>query len=196
MNALSNQWANLPELCADLIILWRNGENNSSHCQISQCEVNMSERILMPLDGSKMGEAALAYVDQHVARLAPGETVELTLFHVVTAVRHKIPYQGAGMASIPYNDDELSRFKEQATAYLETVSKKFKTEKLNIFCKVAVNENPAEAIIDAEQELNCDLVAMSTHGRSGISRFTVGSVAEKVLRGGGVPVLMVRAEES
>lgn len=156
----------------------------------------MSERILMPLDGSKMGEAALTYVDQHVARLAPGETVEITLFHVVTAVRHKVPYQGGGLVSIPYNDEELSKFKDQATAYLEKVSKQFKTEKLNIVCKVAVNENPAEAIIDAEKELNCDLVAMSTHGRSGISRFTVGSVAEKVMRGGGVPVLMVRAEES
>ena len=153
----------------------------------------MSERILMPLDGSKMGEAALSYVDELVARLAPGETVEITLFHVVTAVRQKVPYQGGGMVSIPYTDDELSKFKDQARAYLETVGKQLKSKKICVVCKIAVNENPAEAIIEAEKELGVDLVAMSTHGRSGISRFTVGSVAEKVMRGGGVPVLMVRA---
>lgn len=155
----------------------------------------MSERILMPLDGSKMGEAALSYVNELIARLAPGETVEITLFHVVTAVRHKIPYQGGGMVSIPYNDEELSGFTDQARAYLETVSKQLENGKINVVCEVAVNENPAEAIIEAEKKFNSDLVAMSTHGRSGISRFTVGSVAEKVMRGGGAPVLMVRAED-
>ncbi len=156
----------------------------------------MSEKILMPLDGSEMGEAALSYVDKLVARLAPGETVEITLFHVVTAVRHKVPYQGGGMVSIPYSDEELSTFKEQAKAYLEAVSSNLKNEKILFFCEVAVNENPAEAIIEAEKQFNSDLIAMSTHGRSGISRFTVGSVAEKVLRGGGVPVLMVRADDT
>ncbi|MFN2354830.1 MAG: universal stress protein [Desulfopila sp.] len=155
----------------------------------------MAERILMPLDGSKMGEAACSYVNGLISRLAPGETVEITLFHVITIVRHSVHYQGGGMLSIPFREDELDKFKEEAQAYLERVSKRLRHPQITFVCKVAVNENPAEAIIEAESEVNAGLVAMATHGRSGISRYTIGSVAEKVMRGGGVPVLMVRSSE-
>ena len=51
----------------------------------------------------------------------------------------------------------------------------------------------ADEIIKASEELNVDLIAMSTHGRSGISRWAFGSVTDRVLRGGSKPVLMVRA---
>ncbi|MBM9603368.1 universal stress protein [Desulfopila inferna] len=155
----------------------------------------MSERILMPLDGSKLGEAALSYVDELISRLAPGETVEITLFHVITTVRHNISYQGGGSVSIPYTEEELAKFKDEAKAYLERVSRRLQSTKIALACKVAVNENPAEAIIEAEKEVNADLIAMATHGRSGLSRFAIGSVADKVMRGGGVPVLMVRSSE-
>jgi hypothetical protein len=56
----------------------------------------MSERILIPLDGSKLGEAALSYVDELISRLAPEEKVEITLFHVITAVRHPGHARGGG----------------------------------------------------------------------------------------------------
>ena len=56
-----------------------------------------------------------------------------------------------------------------------------------------VRQALADEIIKAEEDVNADLVAMSTHGRAGISRWGFGSVTDKVLRGGKVPVLMVRA---
>ncbi len=153
----------------------------------------MSERILMPLDGSETGEAALGYVKGLISRLAPEETVEITLLHVITAVDHNIPYQGGGMVSIPYTDEELAAFKDKAGAYLERISKTLQNSKTTVVCKVSVNENAAEAIIEAEKEVGADLVAMATHGRGGISRFALGSVADKVMRGGAAPVLMIRS---
>ena len=57
------------------------------------------------------------------------------------------------------------------------------------------NTSSAEEIIKAEADLDVDLIAMSTHGRRGISRWAFGSVTEKVLRGGSVPVLVVRAKK-
>ncbi len=155
----------------------------------------MSERILMPLDGSKLGEAALSYIDGLIARLAPGETVEITLFHVITTVRHNVSYQGGGRVSIPFNDEELGKLKKEATAYLERVSKRLQSAKINPVCLVTVNENPAKAILEAKREINADLIAMATHGRSGLTRFAIGSVADKVMRESGVPVLMVRSSE-
>jgi nucleotide-binding universal stress UspA family protein len=157
----------------------------------------MSERILIPLDGSKFGEAALSYVEELISRLAAEEKVEITLFHVITTVRHQIHApRGWGTASVPYNEEELTEMKDAATDFLNKMSDGLRNEKVTVICKVSVSENPADEIIKAEVEVNADLVAMSTHGRSGISRFAIGSVADKVLRGGTVPVLMVRASDA
>lgn len=157
----------------------------------------MSERILIPLDGSKLGEAAISYVDGLIARLAPEEQIDITLFHVITEVRHTIRIQsGGGMVSVPYNEEELAEIKNEKTDYLNKVSEGLRNNQVTILCKISVNENPADEIIKAEKEVNADLIAMSTHGRSGFSRFALGSVADKVLRGGSAPVLMVRASEA
>lgn len=157
----------------------------------------MSERILIPLDGSKLGEAALSYVEELISRLAPEEKIEVTLFHVITATKHTLHIRGATeMVSIPYTEEELVEMKDAATDYLNKVSDDLRSKKVTVKCKVSVSENPADEIIKTETEVNADLVAMSTHGRSGISRFAVGSVADKVLRGGTVPVLMVRASKT
>lgn len=155
----------------------------------------MSERILMPLDGSELGEAAIAYIDGLISRLVPEETVEITLFHVVTTVRHNVAYQGGGVASIPYTKEQLEKLKDEAMAYLERVSNRLQNSKIAIECSVAVNESPAEAILEAENEVNATLIAMATHGRGGLSRFAIGSVADKVMRSSEVPVLMVRSSE-
>ena len=56
-----------------------------------------------------------------------------------------------------------------------------------------INSNSAEEIIKAADEMDADFIAMSTHGRSGLSRLALGSVTERVLRGGNRPILTVRA---
>jgi len=157
----------------------------------------MSENILIPLDGSKLGEGAISYVSKMIAKLVPEERVSITLFHVITAVRHSIHLQGgAGSLAIPYNEEELSSIRRETEKYLDNVGQGFQQNKqVSVAIKISVNENPAAEIIKAEEEVSADLVAMSTHGRSGFSRFAIGSVADKVMRGGSVPVLMVKARE-
>jgi len=100
------------------------------------------------------------------------------------------------MVSIPYTEEQLKTFKDEARAYLDRVSKNLQNSKTTVVCRVSVSENPAEAIIETEKETNADLVAMATHGRGGLSRFAFGSVADRVMRGGSVPVLMVRSSEN
>ncbi|TET49639.1 MAG: universal stress protein [Dehalococcoidia bacterium] len=155
----------------------------------------MSERILIPLDGSKSGEAALHYVEGMFSRLAPGKKVEVILFHAVTALRHdvKISRGGAGTITVPYNESELEQMKADAMKYLEEVGENLRNKGATVSSKVSIGQKSAEEIIKAEEEFNADLVAMSTHGRAGVSRWALGSVTDKVLRGGKVPVLMVRA---
>ena len=155
----------------------------------------MPERILMPLDGSELGEAAISYIDGLISRLAPEQTVEITLFHVITQVRHSVAFQGGGSIAIPYTEEELKKFKDEAMAYLERVSSRLQQEKIVVERRVAVNESPAEAILEAKDEVKATLIAMATHGRGGLSRFAIGSVADKVMRSSDVPVLMVRSSE-
>jgi len=154
----------------------------------------MSEKILVPLDGSKLGEAALHYIEEMLSRLAPGEQAEVTLFHVITTLRHDVHISGggAGTITVPYSESELEQMKVDAMKYLEEVGENLRNKGATVLFKVGIGYSPADEIIKAEEEYNADLVAMSTHGRAGIGRWAFGSVTDKVLRGGKVPVLMVR----
>ena len=94
--------------------------------------------------------------------------------------------------------EEIDTIQRNASAYLEKSAELLRSKGVDVTCKVVVaeiNKSSAEEIIKAEVEYKVDLVAMSTHGRRGISRWAFGSVTEKVLRGGTVPVLVVRAKE-
>jgi len=157
----------------------------------------MTERILMPLDGSTTGESAISYISELISKMSPQEQVEIILLHVIRN-RHSIQLKGSvGMVSVPYNNEELDRIKIEAEKYLASVGKRFNQlqQQPDISTIVSASEIPAEEIIRISQETKADLVAMSTHGRGGFSRFAIGSVADKVMRGGHVPVLMVRAPE-
>ncbi len=151
----------------------------------------MAEKILIPLDSSKIGEAALPYVMELVSKLSPRIKVEITLLQVVSLLTH---YIVAGEAATPvfYTEKEMEQIQQQARDYLNKVAEGLRSKKVSVKVRVGVG-NAAEEIIKAADEINVDLIAMSTHGRHGISRWAFGSVTDKVLRGGHKPVLLVRA---
>jgi len=151
----------------------------------------MSEKILIPLDGSTLGETALRYVEERISNLEMGEKVEVVLFQVITSLTHTIA-TGESAVEIPYTESELGEMKNRTMAYLNEAGKGLKSKGAVVECKVALGTSPAGEIIKAEEEVGAGLVAMSTHGRHGLSRWAFGSVTDKVLRGGKVPVLMVR----
>ena len=153
----------------------------------------MSERIIIALDSSKTGEVTVSYVEELVSKLAPGQKVGIILFHVISQVSRPVAvgFQG-GVIKVPYTEEELKQIKKNSMDYLEKVGEGLRKKGATVKCKVAVGE-AAEEIIKAEETFKADLVAMSTHGRSGLSRWAFGSVTDKVLRGGNIPVLMVRA---
>jgi len=153
----------------------------------------MSERILIPLDGSVLGEAALRHVEKMVAKLAPGQKIEVLLFHAISKLTHTVNLVGGAIVNIPYSDDELEKLRETAAGYLEKAGRTLSEGGASVKTKVTIGSDPSEEIIKAEESFDADLVAMSTHGRAGLSRWAFGSVTDKVLRGGKAPVLMVRA---
>ncbi len=153
----------------------------------------MAEKIIVPLDGSKVGEAALPYVEDLVTNLLPEPKVEVTLMQVLSSLSH---YVVAGEASVrvPYTEQEIEEMKKAAGQYLTKAGEALKKKGASIKVRVAVG-NATDEIIRAADEIDADIIAMSSHGRSGIGRWAFGSVTDKVLRGGNRPVMVVKASK-
>jgi nucleotide-binding universal stress UspA family protein len=151
----------------------------------------MFEKVLVPLDGSKVGEAAIPAIEQLVDKLARGTKVEVILIGVITMLRHWVVV-GEASAPVSYTEDELIRIKERVSEYLTKTGESLKKKEVSVSTLVRTG-NAADEIIKAAEESKVDLIAMSTHGRSGLKRLAFGSITDKVLRRSPVPVLMVRA---
>jgi nucleotide-binding universal stress UspA family protein len=150
----------------------------------------MYKRILVPLDGSKLAECALP----HAEALAKGcDTEKVILVSVTERVQgyraFEEPGQPMGQRLAP---EAFGKQEKQAQKYLGRIAKAMETKGIKVDTEVLLG-NPAEEIIIYAKHPGCDLIVISSHGRSGVSRWTHGSVADRVFRGSPVPVLVVRA---
>ena len=138
----------------------------------------MFKKILVPLDGSALAEAILPQVTE----LARVHAAELVILRV--ALAHAFPGADPTEAQLHAVRD--------SEKYLEGVEQGLKGGGLQVSSVVRYG-HAAEEILDHSAFAGIDLIAMSTHGRTGVSRWVLGSVAEKVLRASTTPLLLVRA---
>jgi nucleotide-binding universal stress UspA family protein len=154
----------------------------------------MYARILIPLDGSKMGEAALPVIEDLFNNLSPKTTAEVTLLNVISSLSHWVVVGGTG-ALVSYSEEEIQEIKHHVMVYLNQAGEGLRSKGAMVNIRVKTGGNAGEKILEVAEEIKPDMIAMSTHGRSGLSRFVFGSITDKVLRGANVPVLAVRASE-
>jgi len=134
-------------------------------------------KILVPLDGSTLAESAIA----KAMELAGGEA---TLMLLRAAEAHTLPGVDPTEAQV-----EVVR---EAEEYLAAVAGRLREQGF-ASVETSVWYGPAaSAIVDAARLRKADLIVMSTHGRSGLGRLILGSVAESVLRGTNTPILLLR----
>lgn len=161
----------------------------------------MRERIIVPLDGSKVGESALPYVEDLMSKMSPEVEKEVVLLQVLTkeqvAPQVTVATAARTQAGVFLDIDELEKkgeeTKTQALHYLDEVGETLRDEGITVTAKLAVG-NAAEEIVKTAEETDANLIAMSTHGRSGLSRWAFGSVTDRVLRWEGkIPIAMIRA---
>ena len=142
----------------------------------------MYSKILVPLDGSELSESVLG----HVIAVAKGcREPEV----VLTRVRYPLDksVEDTLDAKIAAELDEV--YQEEAVNYLDKVAADLRNQGL-VVSTVVLSGNPAEEILKYVRENGVDLIIMSTHGRSGVSRLFFGSVADKIVRHSEVPVLI------
>jgi len=146
------------------------------------------KRILVPLDGSVFGEAALPCVEE-LARTAKAEVILLQ-----SVIPHHFEIDLAESRS-PHLSKLSEEYVEHATIaardYLARIEKRLSASGIVARAVVEVG-SPAERIIACAKNNTVDIIALSTHGRSGLSAVMMGSVANKVLHYAEVPVLLVK----
>lgn len=142
----------------------------------------MYSRVVVPLDGSEVAEAALPLIE----RIAAPLDLEVVLVRVVPPLSREL----IGVPAAIAEDERVARLRE-AKRYVEERAAALGARGVRATAHVRVGAPPAE-IVAAARETGADLIAMTTHGRSGLGRLLFGSVAESVLRGASVPVILLR----
>lgn len=145
----------------------------------------MYTKILVPLDGSTLAERAITQADE-IARATGAEVI---LLQVVQAPLAKVPE--AGQAE---EDNAIKEIAAGARAYLAMVASRVSADGAKVRFEVLAGA-PATGILGFAHKEDVDLIVMSTHGRSGLSRLVMGSVAEKVMLTTRRPVLLVKPEK-
>jgi nucleotide-binding universal stress UspA family protein len=153
--------------------------------------------VIVPLDGSVLAEQVLP----HVVTLAKALDLAVQLVRVHPSVEEYSRYferQQIGSTATVYSGpyEVFSREVDaQAMEYLHEVRMQLHHERVRSVEESLLRGHPAATIVDLARETPGSLVAMTTHGRSGIGRWLLGSVADRVIRHSGVPALVVRSSE-
>ena len=143
----------------------------------------MYRKILVPLDGSKVAEGALP----HAKALAYSEGAELILLTVATNPMDFV-FSDPGVAN-----REIEEQQARTKKYISEIESQLKSAGFKV--STLLREGPtADVILRVSEEIQADVIAMSTHGRTGPARWLLGSVAERVVRSSKVPVLLIRSK--
>jgi nucleotide-binding universal stress UspA family protein len=154
--------------------------------------------IFLPLDGTPLAEQMLAPARDLGAAMGAA----FTLFRAVRpVVPLGFPAEGLGIGEATQSllDQAAKtedRLQETARAYLQRLATRWRAEGLSVRTAVAVEAQPAVAILKEAAATTADVIALATHGRHGVSRLFLGSVADKVIRAASVPVLVHRPASS
>lgn len=142
----------------------------------------MYRRILVPLDGSEHSECALAHVKAIATGCKVPEVIVLFVVEPIYPITYEIPIEVA--------EDVKQRNEVFGKEYIERITRNLSAE--GIAASGAIQQGrPAEVILDYARSRQVDLIIMSTRGRSGLSRWILGSVADRVARNSTAPVLLV-----
>jgi nucleotide-binding universal stress UspA family protein len=148
----------------------------------------MYDTILVPLDGSARAEKILPYVEE----LAFTRESKVLLLQVIDPAAFMV----AAYDMVPYYDPEMAKnLVVEAKSYLNTLLNRFREEGLDVKC--LVEQGPVvQTILQVAQREKADLIALASHGRTGLARVFYGSVAAGILNQTDRPLLVIRADKS
>ena len=151
------------------------------------------DKVVLPVDGSALAEQIIP----HMTPIARGLGLSVDLVRVLPAWNDVFQLAAAPEFYNPsfesMAESMATQAKEEATAYLEQLKQRLLQEGIGSVEAHLLRGDPAASIIDVAGETPDRLVAMTTHGRSGVGRWVMGSVSDRVVRNSGDPVLLLRS---
>jgi nucleotide-binding universal stress UspA family protein len=142
------------------------------------------KRILVPLDGSPLSEAVLP----HAQALAQAEGAEILILRVAVNPSAEFSFSDPALAS-----ELIQEMEAETQTYLKDLCSKL--ESTGIRTAYLMRKGPiAETILEVAGNMQADMIAMSTHGRSGLQRWLIGSIADRIVHHSSVPVLLIRPQ--
>lgn len=147
----------------------------------------MFKHILVPTDGSELSSRALT----HAVEFAKDNGAEITFFFAQQ--EYPMPMYGEGALLVPVTPDQFSdSTRSEASRVLNSALAQAREAGVPAKGDTQVSDLPYEAIIEAANKHQCDLIFMASHGRRGVAGFLLGSETQKVLTHSKVPVLVFR----
>jgi nucleotide-binding universal stress UspA family protein len=141
----------------------------------------MYKKILVPLDGSPLAEAALP----HAEAIAKAEGAEIVLLRIPLVPAAEMFTREPSIALKIHDEEEA-----EAEKYINT--KMVDLKKHNVKVTALTQDGPVpDTILAVAEETEADMIAMSTHGRTGVKRWLMGSVADRVVHHAHVPVMLI-----
>ncbi len=145
-------------------------------------------KILLLLDGSQFAESIIPYVEN----LAEGIYNDIFLLRVVEPIKiPRLTIHAGGFDWKSYEKELAIEMEQKARHYLERSEKIFKKKGMNVH-SVTLTGRPAHTILQYVEDNSVNLIALATHGFSGITKWAYGSVASKIIEGSSRPIMLVR----
>jgi nucleotide-binding universal stress UspA family protein len=146
----------------------------------------MYKRVVVPLDGSRLAEGMLRFI----VDIAGPLDLEVVLLRVIRVLPPQVTetVRTAVLENVEHNTAD-------ALEYLAPLANDLRTRGIRVRTEVRRGE-PVDEIVAGAREADADLIAMTTHGRSGLGRLLFGSVAEAVLRQAEIPVFLMRMTDA
>ena len=157
--------------------------------QTAASKKKVISRILLPLDGSATSKAAVPCAMELARKLKASVTLFRMAERVSEMMAYLLPYRKQIAKTYEWMDTAAVK---DARSYLVGVEKELRQEGIPVTHVVTSGVDPAYEILEQEKKTNADLVVMASRGKSPIDAWSIGSVAEKVLHSGGLPLLLVR----
>ena len=141
----------------------------------------MYKKILVPLDGSELAETVLP----HAEALAKSEGAEIILLRVAVTPNEALFSRNPALAT-----NIIKEVEEETDAYMKAEVEKLKDEGVKV-SGITRDGLVPDTILTVAEETHADVIAMSTHGRTGVKRWLLGSVADKVVHHAHIPVMLI-----
>lgn len=144
----------------------------------------MYKKILVPLDGSPLAEAVLP----HAQALVTSDDAQIILLRVSVDPAAEFSFSDPALAS-----ELIDNLEAESLSYLQSIRSRL--QHAGLHTSFLIRQGPvAETVLRVAAEVQADVVAMSTHGRSGVSRWLLGSIASRVVNHSPIPVLLIRPQ--